>query len=114
MSVDRGDIVLVDYPFSDRTGSKLRPSLVVQASAINRLRADTILAIITSKYSGRATELLIDIAQEPGSGLRFNSAVQCDTLVTLDQSLILRVLGSLSAQAMRRADDCLKPALGLP
>jgi mRNA-degrading endonuclease toxin of MazEF toxin-antitoxin module len=30
MSFSRGDIVLVDYPFSDRTGRKVRPALVVQ------------------------------------------------------------------------------------
>jgi mRNA interferase MazF len=112
--MNRGDVVLVDYPFSDGTGSKVRPSLVVQADPLNRLRADTILAIITSTHGGRATELLIDIAQEPGSGLRFNSSVQCDTLVTVDQSLVLRVLGSISASALKRIDGCLKAALGLP
>src|SRR5260221_14502064 len=29
MKVSRGDVVLVDYPFTDRTGSKVRPTLVV-------------------------------------------------------------------------------------
>jgi mRNA-degrading endonuclease toxin of MazEF toxin-antitoxin module len=76
--------VTVDFPYSDRAGSKIRPSLVVQADTLNRARADTILAIITSAHGGRPTEFLIDIAQEPGSGLRFNSSVQCDTLVMLD------------------------------
>ena len=78
------------------------------------MRADTILAIITSTYAGRTTELLVDIAAEPASGLKFNSAVQCDTLVTLDQSLILRVIGSLSSAAMAKVDGCLRAALGLP
>lgn len=27
----RGDVVLVDWPFSDRKGSKLRPAVIVQA-----------------------------------------------------------------------------------
>jgi len=111
--VNRGDVVLVDYPFSDGTGSKVRPSLVVQADSLNRVRADTILAIVTSSYGGRATELLIDISQEPGSGLRFNSSVQCDTLATVDQSLVLSVLGSISAGSLKKIDDCLKAALGL-
>jgi mRNA interferase MazF len=47
MSVSRGDIVLVDYPFSDGTGSKVRPALVVQADALNRRITDTILASIS-------------------------------------------------------------------
>ena len=31
MKVQRGDVVLVDYPFSDGSGSKVRPTVVVQA-----------------------------------------------------------------------------------
>jgi hypothetical protein len=30
MRVKRGDVVLVDYPYSDRAGSKVRPCVVVQ------------------------------------------------------------------------------------
>jgi mRNA-degrading endonuclease toxin of MazEF toxin-antitoxin module len=43
----RGDVVLFDYPFSDATGSKLRPALVVQADHLNNSIDDTILALIT-------------------------------------------------------------------
>ena len=45
MSFARGDIVLVDYPFSDRTGSKVWPALVVQADSLNRRKTRAILAI---------------------------------------------------------------------
>jgi mRNA-degrading endonuclease toxin of MazEF toxin-antitoxin module len=40
----RGEVVLVDGPFSDRTGSKLRPAVVVQADFLNGLIDDTVLA----------------------------------------------------------------------
>lgn len=109
----RGDVDIVDFPYSDLTGSKVRPALVVQSDTLNQARADTILAIITSTYGGKVTELLVDIAAEPASGLKFNSTVQCDTLVTLDQSLILRVIGSLSAATMAKVNDCLRAALSL-
>ncbi|MGO8901205.1 MAG: type II toxin-antitoxin system PemK/MazF family toxin [Isosphaeraceae bacterium] len=111
----RGDVVIIDFPYSDRTGSKVRPSLVVQSDTLNPIRDDSILAIITSMSSGRPdTEILIEITDEPGSGLRFDSYLQCDTLATLDQSLVLDVIGSLSAQAMQKVNQCLKAALGLP
>ena len=95
----RGDVVIIDFPYSDRTGSNVRPSLVVQSDMLNSIRDDAILAIITSMSSGRPdTEFLIEIADESGSGLRFDSYIQCDTLVTLDQSLVVAVIGSLSAR----------------
>lgn len=48
MNVRRGDVVLVDYLFSDRTGSKVRPCLVVQNNSNNARLDDTIVAIISS------------------------------------------------------------------
>lgn len=119
MTVQRGEVVLVDYPYSDRTGSKVRPALVVQADRYNRQLADTILALITSskhRVVGAANQLVIDITTPDGrqSGLRHSSLVQCENLVTLDQGLILRSLGSLSSALMQQIDACLRASLGLP
>src|SRR5208337_5585288 len=67
----RGDVVIIDFPYSDRTGRKVRPSLVVQSDTLNPIRDDAILAIITSMSSGRPdTEILIEVTDEPGSGFR--------------------------------------------
>jgi len=57
-----------------------------------------------------------DVATPEGqqTGLRLNSVVQCENLITYDQSLILRVIGNLSASAVQNIDDCLKSALGIP
>ena len=109
----RGDVVVVDFPFSDRTGSKVRPALLVQADSLNHSRSDTILAIITKVSSRRSTELFVDTTSVPGTGLRFNSFIQCDTLITLDQSLVIAVIGSLPSHLVQRLDDCLRMALGL-
>ena len=61
MKVRRGEVVLVDFPYSDHTGSKVRPALVVQADAWNQRLDDTILALITSsrhRSVGAATQLV--------------------------------------------------------
>jgi mRNA-degrading endonuclease toxin of MazEF toxin-antitoxin module len=39
----RGDVIIVDFLFSDRTGSKVRPALVVQADDFNARLSDTII-----------------------------------------------------------------------
>src|SRR5262249_24158079 len=68
MKVARGEIVLVDYPFSDRTGSKVRPALVVQTDALNTRIDDTILAAISrSTHRVSATQLLIDLTTAEGA-----------------------------------------------
>ena len=119
MKVRRGEVVLVAFPYSDTTGSKVRPALVVQADTLNQRLDDTILALITSsrhRRMGAATQLVIDITTPEGqqTGLRFNSVIQGENLLTYDQALILRVLGRLSATAMEQMNTCLKAALGIP
>jgi mRNA interferase MazF len=116
MTVSRGDIVLVDYPFNDRTGSKVRPALVVQNDLLNRRIDDTILAAISrSAHRASATQLFIDISTADGAqtGLRQNSMIQCENLLTHDQQLIIARIGSLPMSLIHRADECLKSALGL-
>lgn len=119
MNVQRGDVVMVDWIYSDRTGSKKRPDLVVQADMYNTVLDDTILALITSskrRRVGAATQLEIDLSTPDGkqTGLSIDSVVQCENLVTIDRQLIYRIRGKLSAALLRRIDDCLKAALALP
>jgi mRNA interferase MazF len=116
MNVSRGDVVLVDYPFSDRTGSKVRPALVVQSDALNRNITDTILAAISrSTHRASATQLFVDISTNDGrgTGLRQNSVIQCENLPTYDQRLIIAKVGEISSRLTEQIADCLKAALDL-
>lgn len=110
----RGEVVLVDWIFSDRTGSKLRPAVVVQADFLNGLIDDTILVQITSTRHGiPGTEVEIDPATETASGLRHLSYASCATMLTADPSFIDQTIGVLSDVVLGHIDDCLKTVLEL-
>jgi len=118
MSVRRGDIVLLQFPFASGTGMKVRPGLVIQCNRNNQRLANTIVAMITSVVRHAAsepTQLLIDPASPEGkvSGLLRLSVVKCENLFTVEQRLILRTIGSLDAVLMGRVDICIKASLGL-
>jgi mRNA interferase MazF len=118
MNVQRGDIVLADLPYSDRSGSKKRPALVVQCDRNNRRLDDVILAMITSvvqRAAAEPTQLLIDTATPQGrqSGLLHPSVVKCEHLITLHRQFVGRVIGHLPPAAMEKVDRCLMESLGL-
>jgi mRNA-degrading endonuclease toxin of MazEF toxin-antitoxin module len=50
--MNHGDVVELDWPYSDFTGSKFRPAVVVQADFLNGILDDTILIQITSTRHG--------------------------------------------------------------
>ena len=118
MSVNRGDVVLVDAPFVTRPGSKIRPLLVVEADVNNTRMANSILAMITSntRRSGEPTQVLIDVSTPRGqlSGLLHDSVVSCENLLTFRQSRIIRTIGSLPPDLMNEVNDALKASLELP
>jgi mRNA interferase MazF len=117
MKVSRGDVVLVDYPYSDRTGSKIRPCVVVQSDLNNQRLDDTIVVTISSRtpQANEPTQLLVDLATPTGqqSGLLFTSTIQCSNILTVDCDFILRKIGTLPPDAILRVNDCLKAALGI-
>src|SRR5947209_2418050 len=110
--MNRGDVVEVDWPFSDRTGSKTRPTVVVQADFFNGLIDDTVLVQVTGTRHGiPGTEVEIDPSAEAGSGLKKVCYASCANVLTLDQALILRTVGSLSDRVLRQMEGCLKTVL---
>lgn len=118
MAFSRGDIVLAEMPYSDRSGLKVRPALVVQNDLNNRRLHDVILALITStthRATLEPTQLLIDITTPDGqrAGLLHTSAIKCEHLITLHQRFVKRVIGRLSPAVMQQVGDCLKVSLGL-
>ncbi len=110
--MNRGDIVQLDWPFSDRTGSKTRPAVVVQADFLNGLIDDTIFVQITGTRHGiPGTEVELDPAIETGSRLRKVCYASCTNVLTLDQTLGPSAVGYLSDAIMQQIEACLKVVL---
>jgi mRNA interferase MazF len=114
----RGDVVIVDFPFSDQPTRKRRPAVVVQADVYNQLIAKTVIAMVTGNLARRndPAHLFVDPATPDGasSGLRMPSLVSCNNLLTIDQEDIINTLGHLSDVLKQQLNDCLKAALELP
>ena len=109
-------MVDVDWPYSDRTGSKVRPAVVVQADFLNGLIDDAVLVQITTsaRFGIPGTEVQLDPAHETSSGLTRPCVANCMNILTHDQLLVLRTVGYLSDGVMRQIEACLKVVLEIP
>ena len=84
-----GSIVLARFPFTDLSGDKRRPALVV--SRDNHRRADLVVCFITSVPRMGAD--MAQIVPTPGTGLKVPSVVRFDKLATLNPAVIVGKLG---------------------
>lgn len=97
----RNDIVLVRYPFSDLSGAKVRPGIVVNAPHISR---DLLVVPVTSRtMSLLPGEFLL--ADWRGAGLNVPSVAKRGVFTIFDALAIKRVgtLASIDAQNIDRS-----------
>lgn len=111
----RGEVVEVNWPYSDMSGTKIRPAVVVQADFLNGLIDDRILVKITGVQFGiPGTEVKLDPAVETISGLTKVCYASCNNILTRDDVLLGPTIGTLSDAAMRHIETCLKTVLAIP
>jgi len=113
--IRRGDVVIVDVPYTDQAGSKARPAIIVQNDRDNARLRKTVIVSITGnlKRVREPTHFLIDPSTPEGqsSGIQGKSAASCINLFTVEQGNILQMVGHLSDVLKVRLNDSLKAAL---
>ena len=113
----RGSVVLTDLPFTDLSGSKLRPALVVTTSPIGK---DIVVLAISSIIRGALapsalSDCLIELSHPefPLTGLRVASVIRTHRLATIEQSRVVRRLGNIGPLLQAEVDKQLRQILGL-
>ncbi len=90
----KGKIVLIPFPFTDLSASKLRPALVLHEGD-----RDVVVAFISSKISPQPTESDVIITKNhpefPLTGLKVDSVIKLDKIATLSKNLIIGEIGEV-------------------
>jgi mRNA interferase MazF len=112
----QGDVVLVPFPFADLTGRKMRPAVIVSG---NPQGWELIVAFITSVLTNRSprgaeVELTQSDSEFRSSGLKVDSLIRLDKLVTLSSDVISRRLGTTGPATQIRIGAMLRRAFDLP
>lgn len=106
----RGDVVLVGFEFSDASGIKRRPALVISGDAYQRGRQEVIVAAITSNVSRLFGDHPIKGWRE--AGLLYPSVVT-GIVRTVKAGMVERRLGTLPPEDLERSSRQLRESLGL-
>ncbi len=106
-SYSRNDVVLVRYPFSDLSGSKIRPAIVVNAPHVSR---DVFIVPLTSKTASLLPGEFL-LAGWEAAGLNVPTAVKRG-LYTVSQTLIVKTIGRLTQPDAERVEHSLRDWLG--
>ena len=106
--MNKGDIVLVKFPFTNISGEKLRPALIITEESKFK---DFILAIITTQFDQMEKYdmlLTADSKDFQKTGLKRESLLKLNKLTTLNKRMIVGKIGILTKELMNQVDNNLK------
>jgi mRNA interferase MazF len=112
MVFQRGEVVLVPFPFSDLTTTKVRPAVIVSGPLYHATEPDLILAAITTKTSAATGALDYILSDWRAAGLRYPSALK-PVLFTLEPTRVIHRVGLLTTHDLAEVTQRLRLALGL-
>jgi len=108
--VKRGALYRVAHP-SARDPKKFRVFVVVSRQAVIDSRFSTVIcAPVYSVHDGLSTQVLVGMEE----GLKHDSSIHCDELVSLPKSALTSYIGTLSPQQMQALNRALRMALDIP
>jgi mRNA interferase MazF len=93
-----GSVVLVPFPFSDLSQTKLRPTFVLADAG----RGDWILCQITSNAYGDGNAIAIENADFQAGSLRVSSYIRPGKLFTAHVNLMVADVGQLKSDVLAR------------
>ena len=92
-----GDIVLVPFPFTDQSGTKKRPAVVVSSPAYHWDRRDVLIMAVTSQSRPTGAIGEVQVKDWKGAGFIKPSVIK-PVITTIEQTLLIRRLGQLKKE----------------
>ena len=106
-----GDVVLVPFPFTDQSGAKKRPAVIVSSSSYNANRRDLIIMAISSQVRQPLGFGEAHVADWQAAGL-IKPSVLKPVFTTIEQGLVTRTMGTLAADDLRTLRETISQVIG--
>ena len=103
----KGDLVLINFPFTDLSGSKLRPAVILAEN-----KDDMTVSFITSQLGWQEKTDLI-LLPNSTNNLKTKSLLRVGKIATLDKGLAKGLLGNLTLDELFLLDEKLRQVFSL-
>ena len=106
--IEQRELLLVPFPFSDQSGRKVRPVLVLSNEGYNKSGEDLIVCAITSNLNTGKFTVTIDGKDLESGNLHQKSSIKADGLLKISKNLVIKDIGILNKAAFQKVLNILK------
>jgi mRNA interferase MazF len=101
-SFEAGDIVVLDFPYSDQHASKMRPAMIITPKKYNEREPDVIVLKITSAQTPRPYSVALSAEDLASGNLKKQSLVRADYPLVAEKTIIRAKIASATPALLNR------------
>ncbi len=103
----KGETILIPFPFTDLSGSKLRPAVILAETALDF----TVSFITTQLQWQQPTDIIV--TPKAANGLKVTSLIRLSKVATIDRKLSVGKIGNLTPNYVEQLNRNLRILLDL-
>ena len=107
MAYQKGDVVLIPFPFTNLSTTKVRPAVVLSSSLYHTTEPDLILGALTSRLAAASASVDYILVDWRAANLLYPSAFK-PLVFTLEPSSVLYKIGQLSNRDLMEVEERLR------
>jgi len=96
--IQQRDLLLVPFPFSDQSGRKVRPVVVITNNHFNEYSEDVLVVGVTSNVSKEKNNISLGNGDLEEGKLITNCVIKVENILRLDKSLIVKKIGKIKSE----------------
>lgn len=105
MIAKQKELVLIPYPFTDQSGTKVRPAIIVSNDEYNDCSDDCVLVPVTSVLKDDKYSLSLTQTDLNSGTLVTESRIKVDKIFCIDKKLIIKKIGNIKGNTFKKIVD---------
>ena len=102
---EQKDLLLVPFPFSDHSGRKVRPVIVISNNEFNSYSDDVIVVGVTSNISKDKYTINLTNNELDEGKLSTTCCIKVENVLKLDKELIIKKIGKINKETLKKIID---------
>lgn len=103
--IEQREILLVPFPFSDQSGRKVRPVIVISNEEFNTRSEDVLVVGVTSNISKDRYLLSLTNKDLEEGKLLSECCIKVENILKIDKELIIKKIGKIDQNKLNKIRD---------
>ncbi len=105
--IEQKDLLIVPFPFSDQSGRKIRPVVVISNNNFNNHSEDVIVMGVTSNVKKERYAISLNNKDLENGNLSTDCIIKVENILRLEKGLVIKKIGKINENKLKEVHSVL-------